>query len=153
MVSKASDDFPEPLGPVRTTSFPRGMRNSRSRRLCSRAPLMWICEAASIPSTLPIFGTRQKSNKANIRLSYCGLGLVLILQKIQPPQRLQQVHHLFPTSPVARTPRGRPASSFFAMKLPPVSCSSWRTALISGLICTALTPLHAFVFEVGDAKG
>src|SRR4051812_23158679 len=39
------------------------------------------------------------------------------------------------------------------MKLPPVSCSSWRTALISGLICTALTPLHAFVFEVGDVKG
>src|SRR5215813_3424384 len=38
MVSKASDDFPEPLKPVITTSLSRGMESVRFLRLCSRAP-------------------------------------------------------------------------------------------------------------------
>src|SRR6266851_6781345 len=42
MVSKASDDFPEPDSPVKTTSLSRGMVRSMSFRLCSRAPLMTI---------------------------------------------------------------------------------------------------------------
>src|ERR1700678_1369170 len=48
MVSKARDDFPDPLGPVRTTSFPRGIRRSKFFRLCSRAPFTWMCVAASM---------------------------------------------------------------------------------------------------------
>ena len=38
MVSKASDDFPEPESPVITTSFSRGMEMSMFLRLWTRAP-------------------------------------------------------------------------------------------------------------------
>src|SRR3954471_24220819 len=38
MVSNASDDFPEPLKPVITTSLSRGIESVRFFRLCSRAP-------------------------------------------------------------------------------------------------------------------
>ena len=42
MTSKASDDFPEPLNPVTTTSFSRGISRCRFLRLCWRAPLILI---------------------------------------------------------------------------------------------------------------
>src|ERR1700732_5060884 len=38
MVSKASDDFPEPDSPVNTMSRSRGSSTETLRRLCSRAP-------------------------------------------------------------------------------------------------------------------
>src|SRR5436190_7908692 len=38
MVSKASDDLPEPDSPVKTTSLSRGISRSMFLRLCSRAP-------------------------------------------------------------------------------------------------------------------
>src|SRR6184192_2021445 len=38
MVSNASEDFPEPLKPVITTSLSRGIFSVRFLRLCSRAP-------------------------------------------------------------------------------------------------------------------
>src|SRR3989454_3691775 len=38
MVSKASEDLPEPESPVRTTSWSRGSSTSMFLRLCSRAP-------------------------------------------------------------------------------------------------------------------
>src|SRR5208282_3546899 len=38
MVSKASDDLPEPLSPVMTTNLSRGMERLRFFRLCWRAP-------------------------------------------------------------------------------------------------------------------
>ena len=38
MVSKASDDFPEPDSPVNTTNAFRGSSIETSLRLCSRAP-------------------------------------------------------------------------------------------------------------------
>src|ERR1051325_2732229 len=38
MVSKASDDLPEPDSPVNTTSWSRGISTSMLFRLCSRAP-------------------------------------------------------------------------------------------------------------------
>src|SRR6266567_1752657 len=38
MVSKASEDLPEPDSPVRTTRLSRGMSTSTFLRLCSRAP-------------------------------------------------------------------------------------------------------------------
>src|SRR5580693_9389285 len=40
MVSKASEDLPEPDSPVNTTRRSRGMSRSISLRLCSRAPRM-----------------------------------------------------------------------------------------------------------------
>src|SRR6266513_886130 len=38
MVSKASDDLPEPLGPVMTVNFPSGRSTSMPLRLFWRAP-------------------------------------------------------------------------------------------------------------------
>src|SRR3989338_8102296 len=38
MVSKASDDLPEPERPVMTVRLPRGISTSMFLRLCSRAP-------------------------------------------------------------------------------------------------------------------
>src|SRR5215475_7074322 len=42
MVSKASEDLPEPERPVNTTSWSRGMSRSTFLRLCSRAPRIAI---------------------------------------------------------------------------------------------------------------
>ena len=42
MVSKAREDFPDPLKPVITTSLFLGMVKDRLRRLCSLAPLIVI---------------------------------------------------------------------------------------------------------------
>src|SRR5215470_765347 len=47
MVSKASDDLPEPESPVNTTSWSRGISTSISLRLCSRAPRIAITRALS----------------------------------------------------------------------------------------------------------
>src|SRR5712691_1144171 len=43
MVSKASEDFPDPERPVKTTSLSRGIERVTFLRLCSRAPriVMW----------------------------------------------------------------------------------------------------------------
>src|SRR3974390_3583960 len=46
MVSKASDDLPEPESPVNTTSLSRGMATSMFLRLCSRAPRIAIVRAS-----------------------------------------------------------------------------------------------------------
>src|ERR1700722_19502338 len=46
MVSKASDDLPEPDRPVKTTSLSRGISTSMFFRLCSRAPRMVIARVA-----------------------------------------------------------------------------------------------------------
>src|SRR5258707_12604724 len=46
MVSKASDDFPEPDSPVKTTSRSRGISRSTFLRLCSRAPRIVIARMA-----------------------------------------------------------------------------------------------------------
>src|SRR5436309_3526671 len=42
MVSKASDDLPDPLTPVTTVSLSRGISTSMLRRLFSRAPRIWM---------------------------------------------------------------------------------------------------------------
>src|SRR5207249_3318888 len=42
MVSKASEDLPEPESPVKTTSWSRGISRSTPLRLCSRAPRIAI---------------------------------------------------------------------------------------------------------------
>src|SRR6266480_5536869 len=46
MVSKASEDLPEPERPVNTTSRSRGISRSTFLRLCSRAPRMVIARMA-----------------------------------------------------------------------------------------------------------
>src|SRR5712675_2032189 len=46
MVSKASDDLPEPERPVNTTSLSRGISTSMFLRLCSRAPRIVIARIA-----------------------------------------------------------------------------------------------------------
>src|SRR5713226_673491 len=62
MVSKASEDLPDPERPVKTTSLSRGMVRLTSFRLCSRAPRMtiWVCgepisgmDSPSYPSAGP----------------------------------------------------------------------------------------------------
>src|SRR5450631_461719 len=42
MVSKASEDLPEPERPVKTTSLSRGIVRSTFFKLCSRAPRIFI---------------------------------------------------------------------------------------------------------------
>src|SRR5690606_41703991 len=46
MVSKASDDLPDPDNPVKTTNLSRGMVTSIPFRLCTRAPRMTIFSRA-----------------------------------------------------------------------------------------------------------
>src|ERR1700722_1135355 len=46
MVSKASEDLPEPDRPVNTTSLSRGISTSMFLRLCSRAPRIVIARVA-----------------------------------------------------------------------------------------------------------
>src|ERR1700722_10413548 len=45
MVSKASEDLPEPDRPVMTVSESRGITTSTFFRLCSRAPRTWMLPA------------------------------------------------------------------------------------------------------------
>src|SRR6056297_1976033 len=59
-VSKASDDLPDPLTPVMTTSFSRGMETSKSLRLWTRAPFIPI--AFSIAQLKPPELTRELSS-------------------------------------------------------------------------------------------
>ena len=47
MVSKASDDLPEPESPVTTTSALRGISRSTFFRLCTRAPVIFIFSSMS----------------------------------------------------------------------------------------------------------
>src|ERR1700693_3003490 len=49
MVSKASEDFPDPESPVKTTSLSRGIVRSISFKLCSRAPRMTISVCCATP--------------------------------------------------------------------------------------------------------
>src|SRR5258707_15833324 len=61
MVSKASEDLPEPDRPVNTTSWSRGMATSTFLRLCSRAPRMVIWRASgadlAVRSAFSLSGT------------------------------------------------------------------------------------------------
>ena len=52
MVSKASEDLPEPERPVKTTSRSRGMSRSMFLRLCSRAPRIAITRRSRRPGPL-----------------------------------------------------------------------------------------------------
>ena len=52
MVSKASDDLPEPLTPVTMTSLPAGTVTSMFLRLCVRAPRTTIGLRAGLVSAV-----------------------------------------------------------------------------------------------------
>src|SRR6267142_2204332 len=58
IVSKASDDLPEPESPVITTSWSRGISRSTFLRLCSRAPRMTI-RSLAIATYYTARGPRQ----------------------------------------------------------------------------------------------
>src|SRR5215831_11466115 len=62
MVSKASEDFPEPESPVMQTSLFRGRRTVTSLRLCSRAP--WTT-SSSEAITDPVY--RGGSDRTSVR--------------------------------------------------------------------------------------
>src|SRR5713226_6789971 len=66
MVSKASDDLPEPDRPVNTTSLSRGISRSTFLRLCSRAPRIVIARMAE-PALLWRFALITSSISANSR--------------------------------------------------------------------------------------
>src|SRR5438067_2825391 len=70
MVSKASDDCPEPESPVKTTSLSRGMVRSMSLRLCSRAPLITIsvCCRDLLPAAF-LSATDAGPHPAGLRLA------------------------------------------------------------------------------------
>src|SRR3954454_22995251 len=77
MVSKASEDLPEPDRPVNTTSLSRGISTSMFLRLCSRAPRIVIarrCDPAFccwrfalITSSIPVVpqGIPKARDRAN----------------------------------------------------------------------------------------
>ena len=58
MVSKASDDFPEPESPVKTINFPLGRLTSTFFKLCVLAPRMSI--------DFIIFSIKYNGQPANI---------------------------------------------------------------------------------------
>src|SRR6185295_15652594 len=74
MVSKASDDLPDPLSPVITTRRSRGIVTSMFLRLCSLAPLMMIelCIRGGIIACRP--GRLDKPGRPVLPRSYgtCG---------------------------------------------------------------------------------
>src|SRR5947208_15227986 len=59
MVSKASEDLPEPERPVNTTRRSRGISRSMFLRLCSRAPRMAITRAPSIDTRRRLWSKRS----------------------------------------------------------------------------------------------
>src|SRR4030067_828909 len=62
MVSKASEDLPEPLSPVITTNWSLGITTSIFLRLCSRAPLMiMLCWSIDVILTQEYLFMHQKA--------------------------------------------------------------------------------------------
>src|ERR1035441_8071382 len=58
MVSKASDDLPEPLNPVMTTNLSRGMERLKFFKLCWRAPPIFM----NFPAMTQNFAIRPSDN-------------------------------------------------------------------------------------------
>src|SRR4051812_5895186 len=70
MVSKASDDLPEPDSPVNTMSLSRGSSNETLRRLCSRAPRI-----TSLSDTPREYAGSGRSEHENLPAVVAGRGL------------------------------------------------------------------------------
>src|SRR5438105_4907076 len=78
MVSKASEDLPEPDNPVNTIRASRGISRSTFFRLCSRAPRTWIVLWAS-PT-----GVALPASAGDL-LTIFAIGSVLCFARVQPP--------------------------------------------------------------------
>ena len=92
MVSKASDDFPEPLNPVMTVKVLRGIETSMFFRLCCRAPCTVMRSSKN-----PIFPWAARGGGG---LRACGrIGFVLLIWRRRLDQGVQRG-------------RGRPPPSF-----------------------------------------
>src|ERR1019366_6392163 len=78
IVSKASDDLPEPLGPVKTTILPRGRLTLTFLRLCCRAPTttrrstVKVTDLARIPRSLPPLAPPPPRPRARSGPPVCG---------------------------------------------------------------------------------
>src|SRR5574337_151555 len=66
MVSKASEDLPDPLSPVMTTSWSRGISRSMDLRLCSRAPRMTMRSFAMEMNHTPAEGRGKTTPRARL---------------------------------------------------------------------------------------
>src|SRR2546421_6183055 len=91
MVSKASEDFPDPESPVKTTSLSRGIVRSMSFRLCSRAPRMTIAVCCcALPAGTGFFSATDPGPHA------AGLWLAphARLRRRRRRQRLSIVHRI-----------------------------------------------------------
>src|SRR6266478_5492187 len=71
MVSKASEDFPLPLGPVTTVSFPSGRSRSMPLRLFWRAPRISTQPRSAGALTLSFFPFLEPTG--DNRFTRCGL--------------------------------------------------------------------------------
>src|SRR5687768_8122328 len=73
MVSKASEDLPEPDRPVITVSDSRGMSTSIPLRLCSRAPrtLMWVSIRQAYASQCGSASDQLRSIYVLVSASHC----------------------------------------------------------------------------------
>src|SRR6266851_7429293 len=60
MVTKASEDFPDPERPVKTTSLSRGIERVTFLRLCSRAPRIVIWSVGIGTFGYPLFSHHGK---------------------------------------------------------------------------------------------
>src|SRR6266567_464338 len=74
MVSKASDDFPLPLGPVTTLSFPSGRSRSIPLRLFWRAPRISTHPRSAKALTLFFFPFLEPTGDS--RFTPCGLQIL-----------------------------------------------------------------------------
>src|SRR6478736_8847254 len=78
MVSKASEDLPEPDSPVNTIRASRGISRSTFFRLCSRAPRTWIVLWAS-PT-----GVALPASAGDDLLTTFAIGSVLCFARVKP---------------------------------------------------------------------
>src|ERR1051325_10723783 len=72
MVSKARLDLPEPLTPVITVSFPRGISTLTFLRLCTRAPLTLMTSSDIFDARRPAglaMSAREPARQTNILTS------------------------------------------------------------------------------------
>src|SRR6266542_5062484 len=90
MVSKASDDLPEPDSPVKTTSLSRGMDRVTFFRLCSRAPRIVIWSVGIRTFGYPLL-SRDRKRGAGGGHQPSGRVFDPALRDRRPPAR---VHHL-----------------------------------------------------------
>src|ERR1700720_2084366 len=84
MVSKASEDLPEPERPVNTTSLSRGMVRSTFLRLCSRAPRTTIARPPPKASTGSAFLEARIGRASDLGAAMAVPGDGLFLNGNQP---------------------------------------------------------------------